>query len=300
MKILEVKGNTYIIDTGMSYIPFYKINNEEIIMLDTGWAKGERDGLQELLNNNGFKVSGILCSHAHIDHVGNNAYFKEKYNSIIAMPAYEAHICSSPLNLKLYFNTQTLSEVMEHSGSMICKTDIFINRDNDQITLCGIKFNILHTPGHSPDHICIITPDNAAYLGDALISYEVMESSKLPYAFVLKEDLKSKGSLYNLKCSKYIVAHKGVYDNITKLVADNIMFYKYRAEVIYSVIEGEMTMEEIFKAVIKKCRIWVNNKYRYSVVERMLRSYIQYLDESGAIVPEMVDGFLKYKKQGDI
>jgi hypothetical protein len=42
LKILEVKGNTYCIDTGMTYIPFYKINENEIIMLDSGWAKGEK------------------------------------------------------------------------------------------------------------------------------------------------------------------------------------------------------------------------------------------------------------------
>ena len=36
LKIVEVKGNTYCIDTRMTYIPFYKINDNEIIMLDSG------------------------------------------------------------------------------------------------------------------------------------------------------------------------------------------------------------------------------------------------------------------------
>ncbi|MEQ8199457.1 MAG: MBL fold metallo-hydrolase, partial [Clostridiaceae bacterium] len=101
MDILNVKGNTYCIDTGMTYIPFYKINNEEIIMLDTGLKRGEREGIEEGLENNNFKVRAIINSHAHIDHMGNNAYFKNKYNSIIAMPAYEAVICSSEVNLKV-------------------------------------------------------------------------------------------------------------------------------------------------------------------------------------------------------
>lgn len=296
MKIKEIKGNTFCIDTGMTYIPFYKINDKEIIMLDSGWAKRERVGINNLLDKNKFKVVGILCTHAHIDHIGNNAFLKEKYNCIIAMPAYEALVCSSIINLKVYYNTQTLSDVAENFGHMVCKTDIMIWDNQDEIYVCGIKFRILHTPGHSPAHICITTPDDVAYLGDTLISYEVMRGAKMPYAYILSEDLKSKLKLYDLKCSKYVVAHKGIYDNITKLITDNISFYKDRAIRISTIIDGDMTMEGILTGVIKKFNININSRYRYTVIERMLRSYVEYLDETGIIELNMNDGVLKYSK----
>lgn len=296
MEIKEIKGNTFCIDTGMTYIPFYKINHEEIIMLDSGWAEGERAGIDEFLEKNNFKVVAIICSHAHIDHIGNNAYLKKKYSCIIAMPAYEALICSSTINLNLYYNSQTLSEVIEHFGHMECVTDIMILDNQHSITVCGSEFKILHTPGHSPAHICIITPDDVAYLGDTLISYEVMRGAKLPYAYILSEDLKSKLKLHNLKHSRYVVAHKGMYDDITKLITDNISFYKNRASLIYSIIDGAMTMEDILKAVIEKFNINVKSRYRYSVIERMLNSYVKYLNETGEIVLNIDKGFLKYSK----
>jgi len=296
MDIINVKGNTFCIDTGMSYIPFYKLNEKEIIMLDTGWEKGEREGIEEVLEKNNFKVSAILNSHAHIDHIGNNAYLKEKYNCIIAMSAYEAHICSSAVNLKLYYQSQTLKDVKEHYGHMVCKTDIIIEEDQESITLCGADFKIIHTPGHSPAHICIITPDDAAYLGDCLISYEVMEGAKMPYAYILSEDMKSKAKLYDLNCSKYVVAHKGVYDNIKKLIDDNMDFYESRAMRIYEVIDGAMTMEDIMKAVIKNFNIRVTNPYRYAFIQRMLTSYVEYLYEIEKLKLIMDNGFLKYTK----
>jgi hydroxyacylglutathione hydrolase len=296
MRIIEVKGNTFCINTGMSYIPFYKINNEEIIMLDSGWAEGEKKGIDELLEQNNFKVVAIICTHAHVDHVGNNAYLKGKYNCIIAMPAYEALICSSTVNLKMYYNNQTLSDVSEHFGHMVCVTDIMILNNQDSINVRGVKFNIIHTPGHSPAHICITTPDDVAYLADALISYEVMRGAKMPYAYILSEDLKSKSKLYDLKYSKYVVAHKGIYDDITKLITDNIDFYKDRAFKIATVIEGAMTMEDILKAVIKNFNINVKNRYRYTMIERMLKSYVEYLNETGILVLNMDKGFLKYSK----
>jgi glyoxylase-like metal-dependent hydrolase (beta-lactamase superfamily II) len=296
MKIKRIKGNTFCIDTGMTYIPFYKINDEEIIMLDSGWAKGERKGINDLLKKNNFEVVGIICSHAHIDHIGNNAYFKNQYNCIIAMSAYEALVCSSTINLKVYYSNQTLSDVTEHFGHMVCETDIMISDNQDKIYVCGIKFKIIHTPGHSPAHICITTPDDVAYLGDALISYEVMAGAKMPYAYILREDLNSKIKLYDLQCSKYVVAHKGMYNDITKLITDNINFYKNRAEKIYAVIDGAMTMEDILKAVIKNFNIHVNSRYRYFEIERMLRSYVEYLNEIGSIVLNIDNGFLKYSK----
>lgn len=296
MKIIEIKGNTFCINTGMTYIPFYKINKEEIIMLDSGWSEGEKKGIDELLSKNNFRVVAIICTHAHIDHVGNNAFLKKKYNCIIAMPTYEALICSSTVNLKLYYNNQTLSDVSQHFGDMVCVTDIMISDNQQSITVRGIKFNIIHTPGHSPAHICITTPDDVCYLADALISYEVMRGAKMPYAYILSEDLKSKIKLYDLKYSKYVVAHKGMYDDITELITDNINFYKDRALTIATAIEGAMTMEDILKTVIKNFNINVKNRYRYTMLDRMLKSYVEYLNETGILVLNMDKGFLKYSK----
>ncbi|KDR96538.1 Glyoxylase, beta-lactamase superfamily II [Peptoclostridium litorale DSM 5388] len=299
MDIMKVAGNTFCIDTGMTYIPFYKINDREIVMLDTGWGDGERAGIDALLEKNDFRVVGIICSHAHIDHIGNVSYLKNKYGCTVAMSAYEALICASTVNLKVYYSSLTLSDVAEHFGDMVCETDVMILDRQDSISVKGFEFEIIHTPGHSPGHICIVTPDNVAYLGDALISYEVMEGAKMPYAFILEEDLKSKKKLYELMCGKYIVAHKGIYDDITQIIADNMDFYENRAARVYDVIEGAMTMEDIMKSVIKKWRISVNSTYKYAVIEKMLRSYVEYLNETRMIELVMENGFLKYTKDTD-
>jgi glyoxylase-like metal-dependent hydrolase (beta-lactamase superfamily II) len=296
LDIKEVKGNTFCIDTGMTYIPFYKINDEEIIMLDTGWKKGEREGIENILESSNFKIKAILNSHSHTDHIGNNAYFKKKYNSIIAMSTREALICSSAVDFKLYYQSQALKDIKEHYGYMACRADIMIDDKEENLELCGIDFKIIHTPGHSPGHICIITPDNVAYLGDCLISYEVMRGAKMPYAYILSEDIKSKSKLYDLNFSKYIVAHKGIYDNIKKLIDDNIDFYENRAIRIYEVINDAMTMEDIMKAVIESFHIRVDNIHRYYFIERMLKSYVEFLYETEKLKIIVDDGFLKYIK----
>jgi glyoxylase-like metal-dependent hydrolase (beta-lactamase superfamily II) len=295
MKIIEVRGKTFCIDTGNEYIPFYKLNDKEIILLDCG-LKAERERIDKLLNDNNFMVKAIICTHAHIDHIGNASYFKEKYNSIIAMPAYEASLCSSIVNLKVYYSSQTLSEVRENFGHMVCHTDIMIYDNLYDIEVCGVRFNIVHTPGHSPAHICIITPDDTIYLGDALLSYEIMKSAKLPHAQIISEDLKSKLKLKGIKHSKNIVAHKGVYEDITNLIEDNIKQYEVVANDIFGLIEDGMTMENIKTVIVEAFNIKINSKYRYHLIERLLKPYIEYLSEIGKLETYIHEGKLIYSK----
>jgi hydroxyacylglutathione hydrolase len=295
MNIIKIKGSTFCIYTGELYIPFYKINDEEIIMMDTGW-KEERLGIERLLESSNLKVAAILNSHAHRDHIGNNAYFKDKYNCIIAMPTSEALICSSAANLKLYFSNFALSDIKGQFGHLICKTDIMIDSSQDSISLCGADFKIIHTPGHSPAHICIVTPDEVAYLGDTLLGYELLEEAKMPYAYIINEDLKSKAMLHDLRCSKYVLAHKGSFDDISKLIDDNIKCYKARAEKIYELIDSDMTMEKIMMTVSSRLRIRINDVDKYLHTERKLKAYVDYLYETGRLKIFEDEGFIKYWK----
>ena len=296
MSIVHVKGNTFCIDTGMSLIPYYQINDEEIILLDSGWANGERDLIDGILIENGLKVSGIINSHAHVDHIGNNQYLKNKSGCIIAMSSHEAMLCNSAVNLKTYYGNINLTMVEQHCKEMICETDIMIDEAKNSIYMCGIKFEIIHTPGHSPAHICIVTPDKVAYVGDCLITDEVMNGAKMPYAFILREDIRSKESLYDLNYSKYIVAHRGIFDDIKELVSKNINFYKSRAVAVKNEIKGKMTLEEIMKATVDSFNIKIkpDNIFRFLVIERMVKSYIDYLVETDVAGILIEDGFAKF------
>lgn len=297
-EIIHVKGNTFCIDTDMTYIPFYKVNEKEIIMLDSGWAEGEQEGLNKLLDYNDFRVAGIINSHSHIDHIGNNSFFKNKYECIIAMSTFAAHICSSIEALKQYYNRHFLSCVKEHYGHLVCETDIIIDEHQNNVYINGVKFGIFPTAGHTLGHIAIITPDDVAYLGDALITDKVMSGTKLPYAYDLEEDLKSKVSLLNLYSKKYVIAHKGIVDNIDDLIEENIKYYKGRASTLLNLIIYPMTLEEILKVIVKEWNIKIQSVNKYIVVERMLRYYIEYLFETNQVEAIIDDGFLKYKPLG--
>lgn len=125
-----------------------------------------------------------------------------------------------------------------------------------------------------------------------------MSGTKLPYAYDLEEDLKSKVSLLNLHSKKYVIAHKGIVDNIDDLIEENIKYYKGRASTLLNLIIYPMTLEEILKVIVKEWNIKIQSVNKYIVVERMLRYYIEYLFETNQVEAIIDDGFLKYKPLG--
>ena len=294
MEFFHIKGNTYCIDTGMTYIPFYKLNDQDIILLDSGWAEGEQKQLDALIDANNFAIKAIINTHAHIDHIGNNSFFQAKHGCVIAMPEVEAFICHSLVTLKLYFASLSLGTVEKNFAHMVCHTDIPITEQDPSITVCNTTFQVIPTPGHSAAHISLITPDNVAYIGDALISPQVMRGAKMPYAYILKDDLQSKKKLSSLQADRYIIAHKGCYNEIKELATANIDFYQARANRILSLIEPLSSFEEITQVVIKNFHIPITGRQKYLLIERMLHSYLDYLYDSQLIKMSLINGYLKY------
>ena len=98
MKLTQVKGNTWVLE-GLEFIPLYRLDGGRCILMDTGLAQ-EREELEQTLLDHGLAPAGVLCSHAHVDHGGNNRYFQEKYHIPVALTSREAGMCASLLSLK--------------------------------------------------------------------------------------------------------------------------------------------------------------------------------------------------------
>ena len=173
--------------------------------------------------------------------------------------------------------------------------DYFIGTDDEFVEIEGHKFQVLHTPGHSPSHISIITQDNVMVIGDVLMTNEEIEKAKLPYAMNFDIDFETKRKITNIKCDKYVFTHKGVRDNIIEEVEKNIEYIKSRANVILGYIEDGMSYDDIAAEVINCMNIKVHSRYAFFDIYGMIASYIQYLEESGKIEGYYENGYIRYR-----
>jgi glyoxylase-like metal-dependent hydrolase (beta-lactamase superfamily II) len=293
MKIHKIIGNTYYFETKFAYMPFYKINENEIIMLDSGFYDIDEKVIQELILQYKFIVRAVICTHAHIDHVGNNFWLSENYNTEIIMPEYESMICNSMYNARAYYLPSITKRMEKRYVTNISKTDRKISDADKFIEVYGQKFEIVQLYGHTHYHIGIITPDNVFYVGDSLMGRDELKDTKIVYVDNIGVDLETKEKLRRIKCDKYILAHKGIYDDITSIIDDNINHLENQMKLIIDIINKPMTMSEIFQETFKKLEI-SKSVGTYILAEKMLRPYIYYLIDNGVIKIEVIDHSLKY------
>jgi hydroxyacylglutathione hydrolase len=95
------------------------------------------DAIALILKNKNFTLKYIINTHGHPDHTAGNQDLKSAFHSQIV-----AH--------KLSHVTKDVSVV-----------------DGDTIRLGSVKIKVIHTPGHSPDSVCLLA-DGKLLTGDTL------------------------------------------------------------------------------------------------------------------------------------
>jgi len=149
------------------------IGKETAALIDTGTGIGNIKKEVEQLTDLPITV---ITTHCHWDHIGNHGHF-----DLIAIHADDQDWLEAGLPISSEF---VKSELMKEPFSVDPPPDFSLDRyqvftgkatnifnDGDQIDLGNRKLEILHTPGHSPGHICVYEEDKG-YLATGDILYE--------------------------------------------------------------------------------------------------------------------------------
>lgn len=284
MKLTQVKGNTWVAE-GWELIPFYRLEDGRCILLDAGLYR-EREELVQSLQEAGLTPAALVCTHTHVDHSGAASWLQEQFHLPVAISAGECAAVHSTATMKAVMGS-TPAQARREFAYMVLKPDIVLPDEDSDLNLLGVPLRIIHTPGHSPSHICIITPDNVCHVGDVLFSPE-MYYAKLPYSMDIATDLASKERLRELGCDRYIASHRGVLSDINNSVDANRELFLLRAGEILSAIHRPMTFSEITAAVYRMYSLFSHSPRRAQSFERNVRFFIEFLLDEGRL--ELIAG----------
>jgi hydroxyacylglutathione hydrolase len=168
------------------------------IMIDAGI--GEKSFNNEL-GKTGItsdKITALLLTHTDGDHIGAAGSFK---NAAIFMQIDEEQMINGTTGKSKFSKTKW------KSGPYT------LLKNNDTLTLDGLKIKILHTPGHTPGSSCFIIGDDYLVTGDNLI-YKDGKYERFVEKFNMDTPLQEK-SLKQLpppSSFKYILTgHHGIF-----------------------------------------------------------------------------------------
>ena len=286
MEMLHVLGNTYAAVGSTALLPIYKLNERDIVLIDTGYAKLDRAGLVNLLDGSGLVPKYVLCSHAHFDHTGNVRYLQERYGAKAILSLIEAGISVNPDSYRANYVALTYGKSRELFLEECFTADRVLRETDTSLELDGRTFGILPLPGHSAGHLGFVTPDGAAYVGDCLISQSEIDGAKLPTSMFIARDLESKAYLKTTDYPVYILAHKEVVrrEALEGLIDRNIGFIQSKRAELMEVLEDGMTFSEWIGAFCQRENVRTHNELKFSIVERNFSNFVSWLTDSGAVM----------------
>ncbi len=284
MELQQISGNTWQL-AGHQSIPLYRTDETHCILMDTG-AQYQRRAIEAVLEENGLIPIGLLCTHTHFDHFGNARYFSEKYHCPVALPLGEAEICRTVDSVKSHLFVFSHGQIRNDPkmAALPCVVDHVIRPEEQDTYFRGVRFRVLHTPGHALDHCSYITPDNVCYIGDALMSGRSLHGSKLPYAFDFSRSMETLRRLEQVQCDAMVMAHSGViYEGYADLARENLQVMQESLQQVLGLLDGPMSADELCCAVCEHMGVVVNTPEKAQNLERFLRPYTEYLVDCGLV-----------------
>lgn len=185
--------------------------SKECFIVDPG---DEPDRILDFIQENGFKVKFIVCTHAHFDHVGAVSDIKKDTGAKIVVHADD---------LEIYRKTREQGASWGFELDEQPEPDMFVS-EGDRIEIGDLKFEILHTPGHSPGGICIYG-EGILITGDTLFAGSVGRTDF--YGGDLRDLKKSFKRLISLPAGVKVLPGHGPESTIAREKIENFFSYEY-------------------------------------------------------------------------
>jgi len=129
-------------------------DKKEALLIDPA---GNEEELVEKLAEKELTLKYIVNTHGHYDHTGGNVRIKEMTGTQIVMHKSDSDLFSSDLG-------QQMATQMGYDPTP--PADITVT-DGDTIRVGNVTLAVIHTPGHSPGCISLLTEGNL-FTGDTL------------------------------------------------------------------------------------------------------------------------------------
>jgi hydroxyacylglutathione hydrolase len=136
-------------------------NEKDALVIDPG---SDPEQIIALLKKENLSVAGYALTHGHTDHVSALAQMYEAMPAPIAMHEADLSWAFEEINQlpPLYPPPARPSKIER------------ILQDGDEINAAGLRYEVIHTPGHTPGGICLYIPDEKIlFSGDTLFAGSV-------------------------------------------------------------------------------------------------------------------------------
>ncbi len=279
MELIKAGEKTYYIKNPTN-IGIYKIDEENVYLIDSGNDKEAGKKILKIVEEQGWKVKGIINTHSNADHIGGNKLIQDRTNCEIYAYNIEKCFAEYPILESAFLYGGYPFKDLRHKFLLAKESKVTNIEDNLPE---GLEYFTVR--GHFFDMIGIKTSDNVVFLGDALFSNETIYKYHLFFIYDVKEFLNTLKNLREMQGTLFIPAHCEATNDITDLIAVNENKVQEIKDKIYNYCKNEVTFEEVLKYIFDEYKLTMDAS-QYVLIGSTIRSYLSYLYDEDKLTYE--------------
>lgn len=276
-ELIQLAQNSFYMDCPAK-VGFYKIGENEVVLIDSGSDKDAGKKVKRILDANGWMLRAIYNTHSHADHIGGNQYLQGQTGCKIYALGVERCFTEYPiLEPTSLLGGHSLPELR---NKFLMAKESVVEKLAEECLPKGLE--LLRLPGHSYDMVGFKTADGVIFLADSLSGADTIQKYQISYLYDVQAYLDTLERLKTLQAALFVPSHAEVTDNIIPLSQLNIDKTKETAAHITRLLSAPKTFEELLSEVFTCFGLSMTTQ-QYALIGSTVRSYLSYLYENGVI-----------------
>jgi len=295
-ELIQVGEHTYYIDCPAK-MGVYCTSEKEAILIDSGNDKDAAKKVLKIFDQQGWKLTMVINTHSHADHIGGNAMLQQRTGCMIYGPSMESGTIKDPIyEPSLLYGGYPFKE-LRNKFLMAQPTEKYLTLNLDG-TAHGKRvlpegMEVIGLPGHAMNMIGVKTPDDVWFMADCVSSSNVLSKYHVNFIYNVEEYLKTLDKVEQMKAKLFVPTHTQPVESMEQLVQMNRDKVLEIKELLLDICGAEpITFEDILARLFRHYDLIMD--FNQSVlVGSSIKSYLSWLKDQG-LVTAMISEYRIY------
>lgn len=291
-ELIQVGEKTYYIECPAK-IGLYRINEKEVCLIDSGNDKDAGKKALKVVEGQGWKLSMIINTHFHADHIGGNQLLQQRTGCNIYGSGSDLAFIKRPLLEPAFlFGAYPPKELQ---NKFLMAKDCQALELTAEVLPQGLS--VIALPGHSDGQFGLRTDDDVIFLADCLMGQETLDKYKISHLFDVKSYLETLEMVKGLSASLFIPSHAAPCEDIRALADANIKNTLEIMDDVEALCDGEgLVFDDLMANLFQKYGL-AFNLGQYCLNACTIKTMLSKLHEEGSIAI-VEEGFrIKWRKK---
>lgn len=285
----QLGPRTYAIEAPVN-LGIFLLAEGNVLLIDSGLDSDTGKRILRILDAQGWKLTHLLNTHSHADHVGGNALLSARTGCAILATREEAPFIEQPWLEPALLYGGFPPQALQNKHTMAKPSVV------RHLLPEGLPegLSLLPLPGHSPGMVGVRTGDDVLFLADSLLSEASLAKHPISFLWDIHAQKETLDLLEAQRATWFVPCHAEICRELVPVVHAN---RKAMQDIIASSLDAtqaEIAEEPLLQRIKAQFSV-ADSALQHTLVGYTLRSYLSYLVDAGLMIVRYGKGLRLYR-----